>query len=210
MPGMGRDITGPGVRESRRLRTRHELLHYGLALFEDQGYGGTTIGDIARRAGVSERTFFRYFASKEELVLQPLQELTELFLAEAERRPAHEPPLTALHEAGRRVMERAAEGPLETLLASLRLICAEPELRAAQLVRHAEGHQRLATVLARRERTGPGDLRPGLLVGAYAMASILATQSWNRHSDGSLAALLRCTDDHLRQMPAALAGHWAG
>lgn len=102
MPGMGRDITGPGVRESRRLRTRHELLHYGLALFEDQGYGGTTIGDIARRAGVSERTFFRYFASKEELVLQPLQELTELFSPRpnADRRTSPRSPRCTRRAAG--------------------------------------------------------------------------------------------------------------
>ncbi|CAL9352812.1 Putative mycofactocin biosynthesis transcriptional regulator MftR [Streptomyces sp. enrichment culture] len=207
---MGPHTTAPGARASHKLRTRQELLRRGLDLFLDRGYGRTTIGDVAREAGVSERTFFRYFASKEELVLHPVQEITDHFLTEAERRPEHEPPLTVLREAGARVMEITAAESLETVLPALRLVCVEPELRAAQMVHSAAAHQRMAAVLARRERTAPGDLRPSLLVGAYVVASALAAQDWTRRGDGSLVALQRATDDHLRQMPAALAERWSG
>ena len=57
------------LRERRRLATEAEVSAAALELFEDQGIAATTIGDIARAAGISDRTFFRYFSSKEETVL---------------------------------------------------------------------------------------------------------------------------------------------
>jgi AcrR family transcriptional regulator len=57
------------LRERRRLATEAEVSAAALELFETRGVAATTIGDIARAAGISERTFFRYFASKEETVL---------------------------------------------------------------------------------------------------------------------------------------------
>jgi AcrR family transcriptional regulator len=59
----------PGLRERRRRTTVAEIGTAALDLFERQGVTATTVGDIARAADISERTFFRYFSSKEEAVL---------------------------------------------------------------------------------------------------------------------------------------------
>lgn len=57
------------ARPSKRERTQAALFEAGLDLFERQGYDATTVAEIARAAGVTEMTFFRYFAAKEHLLL---------------------------------------------------------------------------------------------------------------------------------------------
>jgi TetR/AcrR family transcriptional regulator, regulator of mycofactocin system len=62
-------MTGEGVREQKRAATRQRLLDEGLRLFGERGYDGVTSAEIAASAGVTERTFFRHFATKADLVL---------------------------------------------------------------------------------------------------------------------------------------------
>lgn len=56
------------LRERKRSRTRRALITAAARLFERRGYGQTTIADIASAAGVSARTFFAYFDSKEDVL----------------------------------------------------------------------------------------------------------------------------------------------
>ncbi|HYR16536.1 MAG TPA: helix-turn-helix domain-containing protein, partial [Mycobacterium sp.] len=56
------------LRERKRLRTRQALVDAAAELFEQRGYDGTTIADIAAAADISTRTFFSYFASKEDIL----------------------------------------------------------------------------------------------------------------------------------------------
>ncbi|MDH6118458.1 TetR/AcrR family transcriptional regulator [Kitasatospora sp. GAS204B] len=90
---------GPGRREENKRRTHHALVREATRLFREQGYEATTVRDIARAAGVGERTFFRYFPSKESLILQQVRDLIPKLVAEIRIRPAAEPPLAALREA---------------------------------------------------------------------------------------------------------------
>lgn len=89
----------PGRREQNRLRTHNALVQAATRLFQEQGYEATTVRDIAAAAGVGERTFFRYFPSKESLVVQQVRETIPLLAAAIRKRPAEEPPLVALREA---------------------------------------------------------------------------------------------------------------
>ncbi len=57
-----------GLREDKKEQTRDALIQAALALFQEKGFDATTIDDVTARAGVSRRTFFRYFNSKNELV----------------------------------------------------------------------------------------------------------------------------------------------
>jgi AcrR family transcriptional regulator len=199
------DAIVPGLRERKKLHTRQLLLGSGLRLFGEQGYHRTTVGDISREVGVSERTFFRYFTSKEELVLAPVQQAGRFFLAELRRRPADEEPLRALRETGRVTLQRLApddQGPLTT---ALRLVRAEAEVRAAYL-RHTSGEQReLAETLARRESTALDDVRPALLAGMFNAAALLATLNW---APSGAQGLQEAADRHFRAIHAALSGHW--
>ncbi len=197
-----------GLRERRKLRTQHDLLRSGLELFMARGYGHTTVGDIAHAVEVSERTFFRYFASKEELVLQPMREASAVFLAQVERHPAGVEPLDALCEAGRAVLGAMTGETVENYLLSLRLMCTEPDLLAAAMRLSTEEQGRLAEILRTREGIAPGDPRPALLAGVFHSAAMLATISWGQRCDGSPQALQASTDDHVRLLHSAVQGHW--
>jgi AcrR family transcriptional regulator len=93
-----------GKRAANKLATRQALQHAADELFADRGYAATTVRDIAEAAGVTERTFFRYFASKEELILDDVLAWLPLLAAQICARPAAEPPLVAV---GRAVLDLA-------------------------------------------------------------------------------------------------------
>jgi AcrR family transcriptional regulator len=105
-----------GRREANKQATREALLASARRLFAEQGYRDTGVRDIAEAAGVTERTFFRYFAGKQDLVLDEVLEwlprLGELVVA----RPAGEKPLVAvrmaLDELGVELAEAAAPAPV--------------------------------------------------------------------------------------------------
>jgi AcrR family transcriptional regulator len=88
-----------GRREEHKQRTRSALEEAAARLFEERGFAATTVRDIAAAAGVGERTFFRYFPSKEDLVLQQVRDLIPGVMARVRARPAGEAPLVALREA---------------------------------------------------------------------------------------------------------------
>jgi AcrR family transcriptional regulator len=90
---------GPGRREQNRQRTHRALIEAAARLFQEQDYESVTVRDIAAAAGVGERTFFRYFPSKESLILQQVRDLIPQLAEAIADRPADEPLLTALRHA---------------------------------------------------------------------------------------------------------------
>ncbi|RAG84625.1 TetR family transcriptional regulator [Streptacidiphilus pinicola] len=107
-----------GRRERNKRRTHEALIEAAGQLFQERGFESTTVRDIAAAAGVGERTFFRYFPSKESLVLQQVRDLVPLLAAEIRRRPAAEPPLAALRNAVLEVARRNGANPAVLLAAS--------------------------------------------------------------------------------------------
>jgi AcrR family transcriptional regulator len=100
--GPGAPPAGPealGRREANKLATRRALQQAADRLFADQGYATTTVRDIAAAAGVTERTFFRYFAGKEELIVDDAIGWLETLQERIRKRPASEDPVTALRRA---------------------------------------------------------------------------------------------------------------
>jgi AcrR family transcriptional regulator len=113
-------LTDPaeGRREQNKRRTHEALIEAAGRLFQERGYESTTVRDIAAAAGVGERTFFRYFPSKESLVLQQVRDLVPLLAAEIRDRPAAEPPLAALRNAVLEVAHRNGTNPAVLLAGS--------------------------------------------------------------------------------------------
>lgn len=107
-----------GRREQNKRRTHEALIEAAGRLFQERGYEATTVRDIALAAGVGERTFFRYFPSKESLVLQQVRDLVPLLAAEIRDRPAAESPLAALRNAVLEVARRNGANPAVLLAAS--------------------------------------------------------------------------------------------
>ncbi|MCL9760352.1 TetR/AcrR family transcriptional regulator [Frankia sp. AiPa1] len=91
-----------GLRERKKRRTRQAIIEVAHELFAEKGFEATTVEEIAAGADVSVRTLFRYFTSKEAIALAPLEEMGELTVAALRRRPADEPPLSALRNAALR------------------------------------------------------------------------------------------------------------
>jgi AcrR family transcriptional regulator len=92
-------VRAPSLRDQKKDATRRAIEDAAWQLFEEHGYGHTTVSQIAERAEVAPRTFFRYFPHKEAVLFPEmdhvLAELRVAFLA----RPADEPVLVSLAEA---------------------------------------------------------------------------------------------------------------
>ncbi|MFP5021790.1 TetR family transcriptional regulator [Pseudonocardia phyllosphaerae] len=101
----------PGLRERKKARTRADLQRHALRLFRDRGWEATTVDDIAAAAEVSRSTFFRYFATKEQVLLH--DEVDPLMAEAIAAQPPGTPLLTALrrgvHEAFSSLSDEARE-----------------------------------------------------------------------------------------------------
>ncbi|MCW2902925.1 MAG: transcriptional regulator, TetR family, partial [Streptosporangiaceae bacterium] len=89
----------PGRRERKKRRTREALVEAAFELFREKGFEATTVEEIADAVDVSSRTFFRYFASKEDVALTFQEEQLAAVLAALAARPADEPVVTALRRS---------------------------------------------------------------------------------------------------------------
>src|SRR5213596_587029 len=93
------------VRERTRRAVRDELAQLAKELFVEKGYDETTIDDLAAAAGMSKRTFFRYFASTEELVMGKYEFFGQHLAEDLAARPADEPPWVSLRQIFGRVAD---------------------------------------------------------------------------------------------------------
>lgn len=163
-----------GLRERKKHRTRLALIDAALDLFLAQGYDRTTVDEIVAVVDVSQRTFFRYFATKEDVVLSFIAEYDAVLIEALAARPPQEPPRTALLNAMRLVfsmVEFGVDADRERFRRLRQVIETTPTLVAAKMAQYAATEKRLVAEIARRQRTDPGtDLRPQLLVAFYMAA----------------------------------------
>ena len=147
----------PGRRERKKRLTRDALFQAAMELFAAKGYDRTAVHEITDAVDVSERTFFRYFASKEDLVLSFIRDGAAAFAAALAARPAEEEPLTAArHALQSSILElNDGAGSLTAYLAAMRLIDSTPSLLAAYLRSVHDHDDEIIEVLARREGVDP-------------------------------------------------------
>ncbi|MQY06410.1 TetR family transcriptional regulator [Actinomadura macrotermitis] len=173
-----------GLRERKKQRTRMALIDAALDLFLAKGYEATTIDEIVAAVEVSQRTFFRYFATKEDVVTGFLAEFDQVLAEALTERPPGEPPFTALFESLRVMVRTIAEsGPadIERFRRVRQVIEATPALVAAQMARYSASEKVLATEIARRQGVDPEtDLRPQIIVGFHGAAARVAFEDCAR------------------------------
>ncbi|HEY8373090.1 MAG TPA: TetR family transcriptional regulator [Pseudonocardiaceae bacterium] len=196
-----------GLRERKKRRTRAALIDAALRLFRAKGYEATTVEEIAAAVEISPRTFFRYFAGKEDVALAQLDELDELLVDALVGRPEDEPPLTALRAAYRVQLERLA-GPDRTTLSRFltvhHLIEAAPPLLAGSLRRSAEVERLMVAELTRRIGTGPEvELRAALLVRLVRAAARAGFEAGCRRGVLDDPAALVSTVEHTLDLATA-------
>jgi AcrR family transcriptional regulator len=202
------------LRERKKRRTRDALLRAALELFATRGYEETTVDDIAAAVDVSQRTFFRYFAGKEETAFY-VPRLAETQVVEAVRaRPPGEAPLEALRRAVLESWDRINETieeivPVELHMRVYRVIESTPALLAAHLRRAAELEEELARIIAEREGLDvDADPRPRIVVALFGGVIRVTERLWSAGDDLTLEGMRRLTATYLDQVGPALAGNW--
>jgi AcrR family transcriptional regulator len=172
--------TGPlGLRERKKLKLRHELVRSALLLFEKQGFEQTTVEDITAAVDVSPRTFFRYFARKDDVLLVDPQRKLAVMRAAVEERSPDVPILEAVREAVVALARDYALDP-ETTAALYRLASSEPVVAARLLEFQIGWEQTLAAELAEHLDMSPGDLRPQIIAHTALTSARLGVAEWLR------------------------------
>ncbi|WP_079008907.1 TetR family transcriptional regulator [Streptomyces sp. XY431] len=136
------------LRERKKLKTRQTIRREAYRLIAEQGYENTTVDQIAAAAEVSPSTFFRYFATKEDLVLT--DEYDPAMIDALLARPADEPFLRSCREALIGLLRQLLEHEREELLVRMRLTKDVPALRARMIDTGNEPQRLYLTVLTRR------------------------------------------------------------
>jgi len=190
------------LRERQREGVRQELRAAALGLFARDGYAATSVDDIVREAGVSRSTFFRYFGSKEALLLREAEESTGLYLELLAGRPAPEDRLEALEESLIDFAEqlRSDERREEAVLANA-IIESDASLRASQEVLRARYRHGIARVLAERGGRSQPDIEDVLASAILGPLVELMTERWMSSDDAPPARdLIRSQFASLRSL----------
>lgn len=173
-------MTSPGLREKKKARTRRTIREHALRLFDAQGFGPTTVDQIVEAAEVSSSTFFRYFATKEHLVLDST--VDPVMVAAMHLLPKGVGPVDGLREAVREALKTYDDISHDEMLLCTRLAFTEPELRASRMD-HAFGTQEaVAAVLAERLGRDADDLELHTFAAAAVGAWGSALQAWAREN----------------------------
>lgn len=161
----------PSTAEDKQSQARLRVSRHACELFWERGVAATTGDDIAAAAGLSTRTIWRYFRSKESCVEPVLALSAKRFIALASRWP--DDLSLADHMAADMVDNPLTEQELADEIASLRIAtmsATEPALRTAYLMVHDEMERGFAPVIARRLRLPEGDLTARLFAAAVTAA----------------------------------------
>jgi AcrR family transcriptional regulator len=153
-----------GLRERKKAKTRAAIREHAMRLFEEQGYASTTVDQIAEAAEVSQSTFFRYYPTKEDVILT--DDFDPLIADAIRAQPPGTPPLRALMDGLREVFQTMNDADWELERRRQRLYETVPELRARAMQQFAAAVDLLADVLAEREGKPAGDLTSRVLAGA--------------------------------------------
>ena len=193
-PERGRSARSFDLRERKRTRTRLMIQTEALRLFAENGYAHTTVEEIADAAAVSPRTFFRYFPTKEDVVIW--DEYDPLVLDLLESRPDNEPLAETLRAVVREALGGLYRRDPARLLSRVQLSASVPELRARFLVEQNNGVELLAPLLARKRAVRGDDLRLRVIGSSLLAAVSVALDIWQKDNGNSdlLALLDRATD----------------
>jgi AcrR family transcriptional regulator len=191
-----------GVRARARRAMRAELADLALELFAERGYEETTVEDIARAAGLSKRSFFRYFPSKEDVVFGGVEAVAGEIAEEILARPAAEAPWDCLHQVLRRRQRDIHASERE--LAGLTLIEATPSLRARLHQKRDAMRGEISDALRRRPGADLDAFTADVLTAASAAALDAVTREWLRTGGRTdRAALLDRAFTFLRPLNSA-------
>jgi AcrR family transcriptional regulator len=184
-----------GLRERKKARTRAAIREHALRLFREQGYAATTVEQIAEAAEISPSTFFRYYPTKEDVVLQ--DDFDVLALEAFEAQPAGLSPVAAFRAAATAAFAALTPEELAQFRETAALTLSVPEIRARAMDEFARTIDVIAGAVARRVGREPGDFAARNLAGAIIGVVISATRPWAGPPSGDMAAQIDAALAHL-------------
>lgn len=162
-----------GLRDRKKIRTRDTIRREAMRLIKANGYANTTIEQIAMAADIAPSTFFRYFPTKESVLIA--NDLDQVTIDALASQPSDMPPLKAFRRSLEITLDAVTAAEWRFERARLALVLTVPELKAAQLDEYRQTVARLAEAEAQRTGRDANDLEIRVFVGAISgglMASL--------------------------------------
>ncbi|MGH3300208.1 MAG: TetR family transcriptional regulator [Streptosporangiaceae bacterium] len=153
-----------GLRERKKARTRAAIRQNALRLFRQQGYYATTIEQIADAAEVSPATFFRYFPTKEDVVLQ--DDIDVISLDALSAQPPELGPIAAFRAAATETFASLSPDDLARFRETIELTAAIPEIRARAIDEFVRTINQIADAVALRAGRSAGEFEVRTVAGA--------------------------------------------
>ena len=190
-------IAQAGLRERKKARTRAAIRQHALRLFSEQGYQATTVEQIAAAAEVSPSTFFRYFPTKEDVVLR--DDLDTRMLEAFAKQPPDLAPVQAIRAATKDALTAFGADEMAQIRETTALTLTVPEVRARAMDEFARTMEVIAEAIAERAGRSPADLPVRALAGAVVGVIMSVTLPWSDWTSES------ATDDMFARIDEALA-----
>ena len=194
-------MSSPGLRERKKAKTRRTIQEHALRLFAEQGYDATTVDQIAEASEISPSTFFRYFATKEDVVID--DDYDPMLIRAFVEQPLSLSPVAAFRAAMHTAFDEIYDTEGSQIFQRTKLQLEHPAIRA-RVLNNQYNNTLNAIALAAAERYGRdvNDLEIQVFAGALIGAMYPALARWVA-SDGK-AALPELIDASLAQLDSGL------
>lgn len=185
--------SAPGLRERKKRKTRQAIRREAFRLFAAQGYEATAVDQIAAAAEVSPSTFFRYFPTKEDVVLY--HDDDPVLIEALTGRPADEPVMDAIRHSLADSLAQLLAADREELLFRARLTFSVPAIRARSMDEQLNNQAALAGLIAERAGLDVDDL--GAKCAAATIVAVFTTVVWHWVDSGGVEDLTALHERHL-------------
>ena len=193
---MDPDPAADTLRERTRRAVQGELIDAAQRLFAEHGFEAVTVDQIAAAAGMSKRSFFRYFTGKDEVILGKVARQGEEFARALAARPSDEPVWTALRRMFDWAVEYGSDPAVGRHAAEMdRLIQSSPTLRAGYLQRMEHAQTQVVEELLRREGQQGAASLPRIAAAAVVAAAFAALLQAHAHAQATGTSFGAALDD---------------
>ncbi|BBI36411.1 acyl-CoA-like ligand-binding transcription factor [Cohnella abietis] len=188
-----------GLRERKKAKTIAAVQMHALRLFRELGYQATTVEQIAEAAEISPSTFFRYFSTKEDVLVK--DNYDPLIIAAFENQPSHLSPLQAVRNAMISEIGNLSADELAMVSERNQLMMTVPELRAATLNNMFQTMHMISEMVAKRVGRNPDDIAVRTFSGAILGVFTSVMLSFADNPDADFAGML---EEALNKLEAGL------
>jgi len=166
-----------------------ELERHALMIFEERGFDATTVDDIAAAAGIGRRTFFRYYASKNDVAWGDFEAHLDSMRGALAAVPPDEPVLVALRRA---ILDfnTFPDAEADWHRRRMTLILRTPALQAHSTLRYTSWRAVVAEFVAHRTGQDVDALEPQVIASAFLGVAVAGYEEWLAHAGADLIPIL--------------------